>query len=486
MKLAWLVATSMVVGIVALGGAKPAARPPVAQQDASLFEWSIPAQFGTKRDANGRIIEADASEVREGPWTVRFQVAEAVCASDAAYRWRVDDRDVEARRAPGCLFEIDFPAEGRYAVTLNVKSNRKKLAQTQDVMVEDWLIVSIGDSVASGEGVPDVPGFFRAEWQSVRCHRSARAGAAKAAARIEDQDDHTSVTFIHLACSGAGIDKGLLGSYGGVLRRGFPEPLPPQVVVLNELAEQRPVDAVLISIGANDVYFEDMVWFCTTRLSRNCFEEQFPGTDGKTLSDEVSDALERLLADYGLLADAISSEIPPSSVYIVDYFDPTHDAKGRTCQRILGGISDSELELAQTRILGPLNNAITTAAEDNGWSAITGMAARFRKHGYCAGRQSWVTSLFGSLARLGGKVRERYLGTLHPNEAGHDEIGDAIATSLGRSFYPGQALKPRVPSGVDGGLSTVAIAAIAVAGAFVLALLGAFGWLLGRRGKVAS
>jgi hypothetical protein len=63
-------------------------------------------------------------------------------------------------------------------------------------------------------------------WQSEQCHRSALAGPARPARAIEQADERTSVTFLHLACSGATINDGLLGSYAGI------EPgarLPPQV-----------------------------------------------------------------------------------------------------------------------------------------------------------------------------------------------------------------------------------------------------------------
>ena len=52
-------------------------------------------------------------------------------------------------------------------------------------------------------------------WQDERCHRSAFAGSAQAALAIEQADPRTSVTFVHLACSGAKVDVGLLEPYAG-------------------------------------------------------------------------------------------------------------------------------------------------------------------------------------------------------------------------------------------------------------------------------
>jgi len=71
------------------------------------------------------------------------------------------------------------------------------------VKLEDFLIVGLGDSNASGEGNPDVPGLARPLWEDFRCDRSAQSYQARAASAIEKASDHSSVTFVHLACSGA-------------------------------------------------------------------------------------------------------------------------------------------------------------------------------------------------------------------------------------------------------------------------------------------
>ena len=52
----------------------------------------------------------------------------------------------------------------------------------------------------------DFENGLSATWQDRRCHRSARAGIAQAALELEQLDPHTSVTFVHLACSGAEAD----------------------------------------------------------------------------------------------------------------------------------------------------------------------------------------------------------------------------------------------------------------------------------------
>jgi hypothetical protein len=82
--------------------------------------------------------------------------------------------------------------------------------ECQIIRVRDILLVSIGDSAASGEGDPDITdGNGNALWadspNAGQHDRSGRAAAAKAALAIEQADPHTSVTFVDVTVSGAPI-----------------------------------------------------------------------------------------------------------------------------------------------------------------------------------------------------------------------------------------------------------------------------------------
>jgi hypothetical protein len=115
-----------------------------------------------------------------------------------------------------CRVVVKTPGlSGNWTVSLAVRTFGGQTAQTtQAVNFSDILIASLGDSAASGEGNPDTPAQhpWPARRSSLRCDRSGRAASAKAAWRIEQADPHTSVTFWPLACSGAAIEKGLLGA----------------------------------------------------------------------------------------------------------------------------------------------------------------------------------------------------------------------------------------------------------------------------------
>src|SRR3954465_2330206 len=135
----------------------------------------------------------------------------------------------------------------------------------------DYVVASIGDSVASGEGNPDVS---PRGWLERRCHRSLRSGAALAARAVELGDRHSVVTLVPLACSGATVGEGLLAPYDGVEPNRAKGALPPQVDQLRAI--DRDVDALLISVGANDVNFGPFTRFCV--FVANCPDRRFDPT----------------------------------------------------------------------------------------------------------------------------------------------------------------------------------------------------------------
>lgn len=440
-----LALTALLLSALALAAGAGAA----AAQEAASFEWNMPSRYSGVVDARGKLFETQPYEVRRGPWTVYLRVTGRACTPGARYRWRVlGEPKRRPQRIGPCRFSLRLPAEGPYRVRLDARLGGAHLRPVrQRIVVRDWLIVAIGDSVASGEGVPEAFSFgARAPWQSARCHRSGRAGVARAARQIEADDGHSSVTFVHVACSGAEVETGLLGPYAGAVPPRDEPALEPQVPILNRLARKRKVDAVLLSIGANDVNFSGIAAFCAAAPSHDCFARALPrdfGGDGATsVRQAVIDDLAALRRSYRRLAARISGRIPSSRIYISEYFDPTHNATGASCETLFGAIDANEVEQARTRILAPLNRAVATAASQNHWHLVDGIAASFGRHGYCAGRQAWVNTLGDSLRNLGG-IAGRHRGTLHPNSSGHEVIGTLLAAELEHDLYPNRSFPPR-------------------------------------------
>jgi lysophospholipase L1-like esterase len=299
------------------------------------------------------------------------------------------------------------------------------------------LIVSVGDSVASGEGNP-APGLFR--WQSpFWCHRSATSGQAIAARELIAAHPDSSFQFVSFACSGATIDRGLLGEFKkGGLRRAEP----PQLDRLAALPAAD-VDALMISIGANDVGFQRIVTFCTLK-DRCPTNRSFPPAvewaaqrhvPVPTLDKYVSERIAELGPDYDRVNARIPSAIDRGHVLIVEYFDPTRWPAQHQCpvfdERVIrhpeeGLVTTAESSWARDHVLISLNDAVRAAARRNGWTVVDGVDERFDGHGICAPKpERWVRTLAESLA-----LQHNVSGTLHPNEAGHRATAALIRAKL--------------------------------------------------------
>jgi hypothetical protein len=185
-----------------------------------------------------------------------------------------------------------------------------------EIQVRDVLIAGLGDSIAAGEGNPDRPirlsdeGFcfkrlggseyFRpgragfggnkscsavpgelgfdawarqsARWLSGPCHRSLYSYQTRTALALAIDNPHLAVTFIPLACSGATVDIGFLGSLrilecpspgtGGACARSVRAQVLDLAEVMATARRQNPhraLDLVLLTLGANDVLFSGLM-----------------------------------------------------------------------------------------------------------------------------------------------------------------------------------------------------------------------------------
>jgi hypothetical protein len=367
------------------------------------------------------------------------------------------------------------------------------MEQTEVIVVRDLLIFGIGDSYGSGEGSPDVNEFDEggAQWQNLRCHRSAQSGQVRAAQMIEDADPHTSVTFVHVACSGGRIHRALLESYDGIVFEPEDEPLRAQIDRVAELADDHEIDALFVSIGGNDINFSKVVEACV--LGEVChlgdpmidpllektaslvcgllgsYEDEcksyldpdvidVDSLDARTIFeigskdeyvDDVDvhqDGLDDLPANYDDLGQAIvgSLGMDPARVYLTEIPDVTRDEFGDLCAwptelpgfteslRIAAqqvpGVTKTEMEWASNYVLTELRAAMRAAADENGWQFVEGVDPRFAGHGYCSD-VTWLTRLQNTFQFQGDQN-----GALHPNVPGYQAYADAIV----EAFDPAQ------------------------------------------------
>lgn len=449
------------------GEAEIAIATPPVDRPLARFDWSVPARYvdttgdGVADPANDS--GSDAADQLRVFANATMVVSLDGCNSKASagrtivdYTWSVGGRLLASGSNP-CTATFTVDSGVTSIVRLTVVDDLGTISSTeQDVTPHNHVIVSIGDSVASGEGSPLTGGTSAVTWQDSSCHRSPFAGPALAAKHLEDADPRSSVTFIQLACSGAaivdspevaGIDDpdtgGLLDSYHGVA----PTPgslRPSQMSQMSALVGKRPVDALLVSVGANDAKFSDVVVSCLTSVLTSC-DKSSVRTDFETRMKELPDR-------YRRLAQAILMQgVPAAHVHLTEYFDPTSDDQGVTEMRCAASavdvgtalLEDDEARWAHVGVIGALNAAGRAAAANAGWHYVDGIAHRFDQHGYCA-TDHFVVQLHESKINQGDKS-----GAFHPNRAGQRIYGDAIFAALRDSLLvpaantsPGSPIRP--------------------------------------------
>ncbi|MCP4620076.1 MAG: hypothetical protein GY844_27015, partial [Bradyrhizobium sp.] len=274
-------------------------------------------------DVNGRVSEpCTRDNVKESyltpidhPVTVRLTGQVPVGATCA---WTFDDGDGPQSSTFDCAEPVNLRVRyGRAtAAWVDVASSEGTQRATTEIAVRDIFIAGLGDSIASGEGNPDRPvaladeGFcFRyylssataqyyrpsragykggraceapdslqlwqrqsAYWFNPACHRSLYSYQTRTALQLAVQYPHIAVTYLPLACTGATIADGLFGSQRfrdcppsktnstcqGTVNGQIAE-LREALTAVKRRQPERTLDLVLLSIGANDIYFSGLV-----------------------------------------------------------------------------------------------------------------------------------------------------------------------------------------------------------------------------------
>ena len=346
-------------------------------------------------DVTGRVSEpCTRDNVKESyltpidhPVTVRLTGQVPVGATCA---WTFDDGDGAQSSTFDCAEPVNLRVRyGRStAAWVDVASSEGTGRVSTEIAVRDVFIAGLGDSIASGEGNPDRPialadeGFcFRyylssataqyyrpsragyrggraceapdslqvwqrqsAYWFNPACHRSLYSYQTRTALQLAVQYPHIAVTYLPLACTGATIAEGLFGSQRfrecppskskatcrGTVNSQIAE-LREALTAARSRQPDRTLDLVLLSIGANDIYFSGLVAdaivdyptervlfkrsgvMATVEDSRNVLVRELPQGFAK-----VREALRPLVGDL-------------SRVIFTSYANPTLAAGGAPC-----------------------------------------------------------------------------------------------------------------------------------------------------------
>lgn len=386
-------------------------------------------------------------------------------------------------------FTFDVPGPGSYTVTAERMNGTRVVSTHSNVFqLRDLLVVSIGDSIASGQGNPDtdgkpegfhhtfspedlIPGVLVARlakelaeygaeqlvehlpqiaraaeaeidmapppvWQEPLAYRSLRSGAALAAKRCENIRAGTTVTFLGFGRTDAEIRNGLIDPRkkdgrsrdGWVGDRG-------QLQEVRDTVGDRRIDALIIQIGMNDIGV-------STNLRQLVVGDlTAPGSDSaehrtanrKAVEEQARGRISGLLASFRLLAEEVAV-LKPRQVYLVEYpsglFDDATGEIKRGCEVFSGPSLDLSRQDAVVvqEVVDGVNAELQKAAHDHGWIYVSGVSAAFRRHGYCtAPAIRYFVTCTDSLTRQGDTE-----GSVHPNGRGHEVIAAAVAARLQR------------------------------------------------------
>ncbi len=394
----------------------------VSEDNDIAIVWEMEKRYDTPDDA-----ALTADDVNPGSWgfSARYTLNGA-CPTDAEAKWTIDGKEV-GEPVPGERCEVTFDRTDmeKFSLLVKVKRGTRQVGRKiEKVKPRDLLIVVVGDSMSSGEGVPETEGV-PATWRHEPCHRSGLAGSALAAEQVEDLDPHSSVTLLHVACSGGQTGRGLLEGFSGVTGGGSE---PPQLDRVMGLAGDREIDAVLMTIGINDARFGAIGPLCIKVM--DCWNQ--PTTDPQTgifyseLANLLPVAMGELAGRYSRVAAKLNAMgVTPGRVHLIEYPDALHDQLGRPgsySHMGVAGFSRAESKFLYDNFMVPLNAAGAAAAGAHGWTRVFGVDQAFRYHGLAAPASArWFRTVSESEA-LQGDVN----GALHPNRIGHQVIGDLV------------------------------------------------------------
>ena len=308
------------------------------------------------------------------------------------------------------------------------------------------------------------------------CHRGVSGlGAAVDALRALWP---TSVDIIHqnFACSGAKVANLVNTAYGGpggcangtdadretCLR--FADDMPtasirPQVPAAADfLAAQRlNADAVVMSIGGNDLGFSTLIADCLSPLS-DCTKKDSEARSALTRGREA------LPGRYNDLARKFSdSGILPGNVFLTSHMNPLLQSSGICAgsdflpDLLLINLGEEDAQFATT-VLGEINQQVAAAVMAQRWRPVLSHLGSEIGHGMCTD-QPWYnhrnaalftqgrdlpndSGLFGFLAEQSNSVRlDLSAGMFHPNARGQREgympaYRDALDSHMKVRFSP--------------------------------------------------
>lgn len=379
-------------------------------------------------------------------------------------------------------WEITVPGEGAYEISVQLRNRANGGPKsTRRIVIRDHLVVSIGDSLASGQGNPDIPGtpkgfdpdidwwdivipplgiyeiakasyekisnYMKREfttwarksdwilemdpapvWLEKKAYRSLRSSHALAARKMEDAQEGRLITFLSFARSGSEIEAGLLGPRTENNKR-----IDDWIGNIGQLDEirrtigNRHIDVLLISIGVNDIGITGTL----TDLVANDFfiEGGDDAAERDIVKQRIANRIRELPAKFAKLKDALDL-LDIHHVYLSEYptslFDKANGQLGTGCG-IFSSKFDLDMDIDDVQVVREaaeaLNHCLRNVAKQYGWFLVSGIAEAFKGHGYCTDDETRYFVQAEESMILQGDTE----GTVHPNRLGHKVYAEKIA-----------------------------------------------------------
>jgi len=357
-------------------------------------------------------------------------------------------------------------------------------AQRTVNQLQKFTVIGLGDSFMSGEGAPLVEGRFTdggnlgtsETWASglpfggtshvfrttaaeaatlqreaLACHRGD-SGLGQAVRALQTQWQRVELIHQTFACSGAKIGN-LIDTFSsgyagcGSLTSEFKkfrcleiaDDLPTDAIrpqfpaALDFLsAERLSADAVVMSIGGNDLGFGPIIEDC---LGGDCWKEDSASQATlKAALVPITPGVEaRLPALYTALAGTFTSaRLPAGNVFLTQHPNPLRNTAGDLCagldfaDPLLRLLSDEDAVFA-TSVHGMVNEQVRLATAAKGWKMISSHVGTEIGHGLCT-QAPWWNDTTTALITQGHDLPDNSLfigslsaGMVHPNKRGQRE-----------------------------------------------------------------
>ncbi|CAD6189709.1 unnamed protein product [Caenorhabditis auriculariae] len=356
-------------------------------------------------------VEQMRNSTRKSPTT--FSVCEDVqvlktSSASSSYSWELirDGKSEHSATTQNCSWDFSIPEQVPYDVYLKVKVNSTvRFVSKRSVHLERrfWM-AAVGDSFSSGQGNPDVPTSSEApaKWMNESCHRSTKSFAVRAFRTRELRHPLQSHFLTFLSCSGASVDRGILG---GTSSDG-------QLEVVEKMAKERgsPPDVLLMTLGGNDIGFTDVV-------------NSLHNGDSPMRGGPIDMRFFYTAHQLDLVAAKINA-IGIQKVVVVPYYDVTRNDRGEVDASCFDNISTASMVLTEKRVWKRLNALIANKAKQYGWTFVEGISELFRTRGICS-KSSLIRTANDSM-----KIQGDPFGSWHPNEEAHLLISRLVSALL--------------------------------------------------------